>query len=152
MEAANISPFELHLILKLERGQTLTPNEVRKAQLIGIDSVLLPVPGVQPENSNPGDQGDDSDRKKQKVHLPHRIFYDASCNAAMVLMKLTKCRPRPRRARMMTVPSGTGLRPEYAAVLVAIPPQRMRRRDILRQTGKYTLRNIPMARLPTGCL
>lgn len=64
----DISPFELHLILKFENGQELTPNEIRKAQKLGIDYPWAAGQGRQPENTNNENEGgDEIGQKKQKV-------------------------------------------------------------------------------------
>lgn len=64
----DISPFELHLILKFENGQELTPNEIRKARKLGIDYPWPPGQSQQPENTNDeNEEGDGIGQKKQKV-------------------------------------------------------------------------------------
>ena len=97
--------------------------------------------------------------KSKRFAYPHHTTYYASSNTVLPTMKLTKSRQRPQRAQMITArragcpPSQLiyGGVPGSVVILGgAISPQRMRHQDILRQTGQYIRRNIPMVRLSMG--
>ncbi|OBT75116.1 hypothetical protein VF21_05493 [Pseudogymnoascus sp. 05NY08] len=54
--ATDIPPFQLHLMLKLHNGKQLTPNEIRKAQEMGIEIPWPPTEDAPFENASGEEQ------------------------------------------------------------------------------------------------